>query len=121
MGELKSTSPVRGTVSLIRQLILLIAYLIFAGIVALFLFDYSIGLIIIGVGLFAIGGIAIAFRRIIWDSYYAEFKKTKRTGIFKKLSEPSMLAYRLNVILVLPLVVVLGISLVIIGIFSSLN
>ena len=114
-------SNIQGTVSLLRQSLMLVVYLVLVGFGVLFLFDYAFGIIIIGTGLFAIGGVTLAFRRLIWDSYAEGFKSRTVKGIAKKLSEPSLLAYKLNIFLILPLLMLLGATLVIAGIFSSLT
>ena len=117
-----NTNPkvkIRGTVQLLKQSLQLMVVMVVAGLVVASSFDFPIGLIITGVAISAIGGSIIGFRHLIWDSYNEEYAK-KSIKYYKFLFSPSIWSYRINVFIIWPLSILLGIALVIAGAFSRL-
>ena len=117
------TSPkekLNGTVRLLKQSLQLILVMVVAGLLTAAYIDYAIGLIITGVGLFAIGGTIVQFRRLIWDSYQKDFSSLRPHGFKKILLSPSLVSYHLNVYVLWPVVMLVGVVLTGIGVFSRL-
>jgi|GEM_PF-4160441 len=116
-SRLSSRKKLKGTVGLLKQSLLIIATTALVGLIILYVFSYALGLIVFGVSLFAIGGIIIAFRRIIWDDYVKSYRD--RSGLIASLSRPTKIAYWLNVVIIWPLMMIIGVTATIAGILAS--
>ncbi len=117
------TSPketLNGTVRLLKQSLQLMLAMVIVGLGLIIWIDYPIGLIIAGVGLFAIGGTILEFRRLIWDSYQKDFRSSDNNGLSRLLLTPSIWSYRINIYGVWPAVMAIGVALVLVGVFTRL-
>lgn len=119
MVEANENPKVKGTVHLLNQSLQLMVVMVVVGLLIASMVDFPIGLIITGVAVCAIGGSIIGFRHLIWDSYNEVYSK-KSTKSFKFLFSPSIWSYRLNVFIIWPISVLLGIVLIVSGAFSRL-
>lgn len=114
--RVKGTKKLKGTIELLKQALFVIFITSLVGLMVSQTLSYALGLIIFGVCIFAIGGITISFRRVIWDSY-AKMHHNKK-GIIGFLTNPTKFSYWLNIALVWPLVMIFGIIAVVIGVLS---
>ena len=113
-------TPAQDTVVLLRLSLLIIVSLVAIGALVAALFSVSYGAIISGVGRFAIGGIIISFRRIIWDAYLDSYSSKHASNLIDKIIKPSRLSYKLNIIFIWPVVMLIGLILVFYGVFNNL-
>ncbi len=113
-------TPAQDTVVLLRLSLLIIVSLVAIGALVGALFSVSYGAIVSGVGLFAIGGIIISFRRIIWDAYLDSYGSREAISPFDKIIKPSRLSYKLNIMFIWPAVMLIGLILTSYGVFNNL-
>ena len=106
-----------GTVNLLKQALLSIAGISVAGFFVALWVNYAIGLIITGVGLFAVGGTIVSFRRLIWDAYQGSYDKSKKKSFWL---QPSRISYKINIWLIMPLLMLAGVATVLLGVFAEL-
>ena len=115
-----NNTPAQDTVVLLVTSLKLIIALVIIGILVGLLFDESYGSTISGVGLFAMGGIIISFRRIIWDAYSSSHPSKQSSNYITRLVEPSVISYKINILLIWPAVMLIGLGLVFYGVFNNL-
>jgi len=104
----------KGTTELLRQALSIIALTAVIGLLIIFLIDYAYGFIIFGVSLFSFGGVVISFRRIIWDEYVQTYRLEKKGSNF--LTKPTKFAYWLNIALIWPLAMIIGLVAIVVGV-----